>query len=184
MEVWGNTAGKGKRLQIQVGLYSLWNSEQKTTRHSSVSQVLPRGEAVQLPIWGMSEPDVCLCSFCTVTALLSGPFLKRPLEDIPVGKEDELWRNSLRSLSLVLLLIALFGAPRSLEMPRLLVSTKWTTHTIHSHLDTFCLVGFVTSYIMQNYFCINCLKIIYVRFECIPVFLLFRLPTFLQVGRT
>lgn len=59
---------------------------------------------------------------------------------------------------------------------------EWTTHTICSRLDTFCLVGFVTPYIMQNYFCINCLKIIYARFECIPVFLLFRLPTVLQVG--
>lgn len=86
MYIWrvGETQpGRGKRLQTQVGLYSLWNSEQKTTGQSC-------REAVQLPIWGMSEPDVCvcLCSFCTMTALLSGPFLKRPLEDIPVEKED------------------------------------------------------------------------------------------------
>lgn len=53
------------------------------------------------------------------------------------------------------------------------VNVKWTTHHICCRCDTFCLFGFVTSYIMQNYFCTNCLKVIYARFECIPVFLLF-----------
>ncbi|KAM7332010.1 hypothetical protein ACRRTK_008718 [Alexandromys fortis] len=49
MEGWGNTAGEGKRLQTQVGLYSLWNSEQKITGHSSVSQVLPREKPFNYP---------------------------------------------------------------------------------------------------------------------------------------
>lgn len=46
-------------------------------------------------------------------------------------------------------------------------------HTPHLLPSWHTLVGFVTSYIMQNYFCTNCLKVIYARFECIPVFLLF-----------
>lgn len=67
-----------------------------------------------------------------------------------------------------------------LATPGVGVKTQWTTHHICCRRDIF-LFGFVTSYIMQKYFCINCLKVIYARFECIPVFLLFwdcQLPWF------
>lgn len=60
-----------------------------------------------------------------------------------------------------------------LVTPGVGVNIEWTTRHICCRRDIFCLLGFVTSYIMQNYFCTNCLKVIYARFECIPVFLLF-----------
>lgn len=171
-------AGEGKDFTKYEGFYFSWNLEQQTTERFHFAS-LAKGEAVQPPILGMCEPDSFLWSFCVVTALLSGPQLSGLYEKTFPLEEDGLWRNFLRSMSFrgspyptprgVFVLDTLF-----LEMPRFFgVNIKWTTHHICCRLDTFCLVGFVTSYIMQNYFCTNCLKVIYARFECIPVFLLF-----------
>lgn len=68
-------------------------------------------------------------AFCIVTALLSGPLLRRPLEDIPIGKEDELWRNPLRSLNLVFLSVVFVWGTLFLAMLRLLKSTWSGPHT-------------------------------------------------------
>lgn len=122
------------------------------------------------------------------TALLSGPFLKRPLPRRHSrwrgGQTEEILflKHELRNFvgGGVFLLDTLF-----LAAPGVGVDIQRTTRHICCRRDIFCLFGFVTSYIMQNYFCTNCLKVIYARFECIPVFLLFwdcQLPWFPKVG--
>lgn len=94
------------------------------------------------------------------------------------------WRNSLRSLSLLLLLVAVFGAPCSLKCQGFWCQLK-VDHTHHPQTSWHVLFSWFR-YILHyaELFLYKLFKIIYVRFECIPVFLLFRLPTFLQVART
>lgn len=73
-----------------------------------------KGKLFNHPFGGECKPDTLLWPFCIITALLSGPFLRRPLQDdIPVG-EDRLWRNPLKSLKLLLVMF-LFWAPCSLQ---------------------------------------------------------------------
>jgi hypothetical protein len=64
----------------------------------------------------------------------SGSFIPKwvvelPLEDIPIAKEDELWRNPLRSLSLVFLSVVFVWGTLFLAMLRLLASTWSGPHT-------------------------------------------------------
>lgn len=128
MGVWEEYSQGEGRLQKQVGLYFPLESE--TRRQDTVLFCKScQGRSRSTTHLGMSEPDVFLCSFCIVTALLSGPFLRRPLEDIPIGKEDELQRNPLRSLSLVFLSAASVWDTLFLAMLRLLVSTWSGPHT-------------------------------------------------------
>lgn len=99
MKGWGEHSQGGGKTAKTGGLlfpFGIWNRRPQDTVLFCKSC---QGRSRSTSHLGMSEPDVFLCSFCVITALLSGPFLKAYLEDIPVGKEDELWRDPLRSLS-------------------------------------------------------------------------------------
>lgn len=171
-------AGEGKRLLQKLGLlFSIWNLEQQTMERFHFTS-LAEGEAVPPPVLGRSEPGALLWSFWIKTALLSGPFLRRPLP-----RRHSCWRggwtwekfaywtkHELRNFFLVVMF--LFWTPCSWQLWGFWCQHK-VDHTPHLPSWHICLFGFVTSYIMQNYFCTNCLKVIYARFECIPVFLLF-----------
>lgn len=152
----------------------LWNTDHRTFCKSCQGQ--SRSTARCGHERAGHVPLVFLNCSCTAFWTMS----EAALEDIPVGEGDELWRKfSHWSMSLGVFLVlffffgggVLFGTPRSLQLQGF-----WCQHEVDhtSQPPSWCILfGFVTSYIMQNYFCTNCLKVIYARFECIPVFLLF-----------
>lgn len=175
----GGDARQGREKDFTKTRAFIFNLELGTTDHRTIPFCKSRwGRSQSATVLGLSESGAFLWSFWIKTALLSGPFLRQPLprrHSCQRGgwtwEKFSYWKHELRNFFFWWWCF-LSWTPYSWQLWGFWCQHKMD-HTPQLPSWHVCLFGFVTSYIMQNYFCTNCSKVIYARFECIPVFLLF-----------